>query len=138
MQNKPEKPTSTAPLIEDKFYWVKPYHGEDFEPAKCKDFYGNGSMYFRFTNGGIMEAKSVWEYKDLAYIEETKEPIKVQLTIGQLEAIHMKAIEVRKEKDASHSVEIQVIEKNEQYLGGDAVNAYLKNIDYTKPPFRIY
>ena len=139
MQNKPEKPTSTAPLIEGKFYWVKPYHGEEFEPAKCSNYYGNGNMYFRLTNGGTMEAKSVWEYKDLAYVEESTEPIKVQLTIEQLGAIHMRAKEISlKEKDTSHTVEIHVIEKNEQHLGGDTVNVYLKAKYNIKEPYKIY
>jgi len=142
MNNKPQKPVSTAELVEEKFYWVQPYHGELFEPAKCKDFYGNGNMYFHFTNGGIMEVKSVWEYKELEY--KAEEPIKVQLTLAQMKSIYDSAkslineAERQNNDNISQTVEIIVTDKCEYHLGGDSVSAFVKVIAKDSNPYRIY
>jgi hypothetical protein len=50
---------------EGMFYWVRPYRGDDFEPAKCRDTFKSGSFYMHFTNGSRMPVGSVFEIKHL-------------------------------------------------------------------------
>jgi len=57
----------TIPVVSGSYYWVKTYKDRDYEPAKCRDYYGNGKMYFCFTSGGIMEVSRVQDYKELNY-----------------------------------------------------------------------
>lgn len=55
----------TMPVASGSFYWVKPYKGEDYEPAKCRDYYQNGRLYFCFTNGSIMDVDRVQDYNQI-------------------------------------------------------------------------
>jgi len=65
--NKPQKPQFNIAVVSGSFYWVKPYYNEEFEPAKAKDQYQNGTLYFCFTNGSIMEVDRAWEVEPLNY-----------------------------------------------------------------------
>ena len=67
MLNKPQKPQLNIPVVSGSFYWARPYYNEDFEPAKAKDRYQNGVLYFYFTNGSVMEVECAWEVKALNY-----------------------------------------------------------------------
>jgi hypothetical protein len=67
MSNKPEKPQLNIAVVSGSFYWVRPYYGEEFEPAKAKDRYQNGVLYFCFTNGSVMEVERAWEVEPLNY-----------------------------------------------------------------------
>ncbi len=42
---------------------------KEFEPAKCRDRYGKGNLYFCFTNGSIMEVERAYDYRDLPKLE---------------------------------------------------------------------
>lgn len=53
--------------VSGSYYWVKCFKDSDYEPAKAKDRYGNGVMYFCFTDGGVKECNSVVDYKELNY-----------------------------------------------------------------------
>lgn len=37
MSNKSQKPKLNIAIVSGSFYWVRPFKGDDFEPAKCKD-----------------------------------------------------------------------------------------------------
>ena len=65
--NTPQKPQLNITVVSGNFYWVKPYYKDEFEPAKAKDKYQNGTLYFCFTNGSIMEVDRVWEVELLNY-----------------------------------------------------------------------
>lgn len=65
MSNKSQKPKLNIAIVSGSFYWVRPFKGDDFEPAKCKDRYGNGNLYFCFTNGSVMEVERAWEVESL-------------------------------------------------------------------------
>lgn len=67
MSNKPQKPQLNIPVVSGSFYWVRPYHGEEFEPAKCRELYGSGKLYFFFTNGSRMEVEHALEVELLNY-----------------------------------------------------------------------
>ena len=54
-------------VVSGSYYWVKCFKDSEYEPAKGKDRYGNGKMYFCFTNGSIKECKYVVDYKELNY-----------------------------------------------------------------------
>lgn len=58
------KPT----VVEGKYYWVQCFKESEFEPAKARDRYDNGEMYFCFTNGSVKECKYVEDYKELYFI----------------------------------------------------------------------
>jgi hypothetical protein len=59
-----EKPITAAVNAEHgKYYWVRPFERDSFEPAKCK--IRADTLYFRFTDGGRMEVSRAWEYKPL-------------------------------------------------------------------------
>lgn len=57
----------TIPVIDGSYYWVKPFKDKEYEPAKAKNRYRNGKMYFCFTNGSVKECKYVVDYKELNY-----------------------------------------------------------------------
>jgi hypothetical protein len=65
MNNKPEKPQLNIPVVDGSFYWVRPFLGRDFEPAKAKYRYGGDELYFGFTDGSVMEVKRAWEVEPL-------------------------------------------------------------------------
>lgn len=65
MKNKPEKPQLSIPLINGNFYLVRPFHNDEFEPAKCKSYNGTDKLYFFFTNGSRMEVERAWEVEPL-------------------------------------------------------------------------
>jgi hypothetical protein len=67
MSNKPQKPKLNIAVVSGNFYWVRPFHKEDFEPAKCKELYGTDKLYFFFTNGSRMEVERAWEVEPLNY-----------------------------------------------------------------------
>lgn len=67
MSNKPEKPQLNIPVVSGRFYWVRPFFGKDFEPAKAKYRYGSEELYFGFTDGSVMEVKRAWEVEPLNY-----------------------------------------------------------------------
>ena len=69
MSNKPEKPQLNIAVVSGSFYWVRPFHKDEFEPAKCRDRYGKGNLYFCFTNGSIMEVERAYDYRDLPKLE---------------------------------------------------------------------
>ena len=52
-------------LVADNFYLVRMFSDDEFEPAKACDYYGHGTLYFRFTNGAVRECKLCAEYKPL-------------------------------------------------------------------------
>lgn len=64
---KNEKEQCTIPVVSGSYYWVKCFKDSEYEPAKAKDRYGNGVMYFCFTNGSVKECKYVVDYKELNY-----------------------------------------------------------------------
>ena len=53
--------------IEGNYYWVRKSLDKEFEPAKCKDYYHNGNLYFCFTNGSIMKVVRAFEFELLKY-----------------------------------------------------------------------
>jgi hypothetical protein len=55
----------SIPVVNDNYYWVKCFKDSEYEPAKAKDRYGNGEMYFCFTDGSVKECKHVVDYKEL-------------------------------------------------------------------------
>lgn len=65
MKKLSERPELRIAIIDGGYYWVRSFHDKEFEPAKCLDYYGNGRLYFRFTNGGVMEVDRVWEIQPL-------------------------------------------------------------------------
>lgn len=67
MSKKPEKPQLNIAVVSGSFYWVRPFHKDEFEPAKCKDRYGDGKLWFCFTNGSVMEVERAWEVEPLNY-----------------------------------------------------------------------
>jgi hypothetical protein len=56
------KETQKVEVVKNEYYWVKPFKGEDFEPAKARDYHRNGTLYFCFTNGSHMEVKRAFDY----------------------------------------------------------------------------
>lgn len=48
-----------------QFYMVRCEEKDDFEPAKAKERYENGKMYFHFTDGSVQRCDYVIEYKPL-------------------------------------------------------------------------
>jgi hypothetical protein len=54
-------------FVSGSFYWVRPFHKDEFEPAKCKELYGTDKLYFFFTNGSRMEVERAWEVEPLNY-----------------------------------------------------------------------
>lgn len=144
MQSKPQKPVSTAEIVKENYYWVKCYQEDAFEPAKCRDVYGNGNLYFHFTNGSIMEVNRVWEYQELKYVEPKVEPLKVQITMSQIETFFKAANSTiseaeRQNKEISRTVEIIVTDKCEYHLGGDSIQVYIKRLNIaTGDSYRIY
>lgn len=54
--------SAPTPPLHGKFYWVSAFKGEPLEPALCKDRYGNGVLYFCFTNGSNMQVDPRMEY----------------------------------------------------------------------------
>lgn len=65
MSSKPQKPELKTEIVANKYYWVRPYHKDEFEPAKCKELYGTNKLYFFFTNGSRMEIERAWEVEPL-------------------------------------------------------------------------
>ncbi len=53
--------------VEGKFYWVRPFKNDEFEPAKCKYRQGSSKLWFCFTNGSVMEVERVCEFEQLKY-----------------------------------------------------------------------
>lgn len=66
MLNKPQKPQLNIIVVNGSFYWVKPFHNSEFEPAKAKLDYRD-EMCFAFTDGSIMSIDVVWEVEPLNY-----------------------------------------------------------------------
>lgn len=58
--------------VSGSFYWVTPFEGDSFEPAKCSDYYGTGTLYFRFTDGSIIPIKNAWEVEPLNYLYKSR------------------------------------------------------------------
>lgn len=57
--------SAPTPPLHGKFYWVRPYSKTDpFEPAQCRDRFGNGVLYFCFTNGSVMQVDPKMEYME--------------------------------------------------------------------------
>jgi len=54
-----------TPPTHGKFYWVKAFKAEPFEPAACRNRYGDGVLYFCFTNGGVMQVGESMEYVEI-------------------------------------------------------------------------
>ena len=48
-----------------QFYWVKRYESGMFEPAKAVNAFGDGTMFFYFTNGGRMHSAEVFTFQHL-------------------------------------------------------------------------
>jgi hypothetical protein len=67
MSNKPQKPQLNIAVVSGSFYWVRPFHEDEFEPAKCRDRNGDGKLWFCFTNGSVMEVERAWEVEPLNY-----------------------------------------------------------------------
>lgn len=65
--DRPQKPQLNITLVSGSFYWVRPYHRDDFEPAKCKERYGHKGLWFCFTDGSVMEVERAWEVEPLNY-----------------------------------------------------------------------
>ena len=65
MSNKPQKPQLNIAVVSGSFYWVRPFHKDEFEPAKCRDRNGDGKLWFCFTNGSVMEVERAWEVEPL-------------------------------------------------------------------------
>lgn len=63
--SKEVKPKLNVTITEGDYYWVKPFSKSEFEPAKCKDRYRNGLLWFCFTDGSVMEIKSAWAVEPL-------------------------------------------------------------------------
>lgn len=66
---KPTKPQLNVEIKSGKFYWVRPYYQDNFEPAKCRTYSELDKLYFYFTNGSRMEVERVWEVAILEYPE---------------------------------------------------------------------
>ena len=62
---KPEKPKLNIPIVNGNFYWVRPFFGKDFEPAKAICRYESKELYFGFTDGSIMSVQQAWEVEPL-------------------------------------------------------------------------
>lgn len=81
--------TKKIDLVENSFYWVKPFHADEFEPAKCRDRYRDGRLWFTFTNGSVMECKDAHEVVNLlpigvtpeSYLRNKMTPIKNLITM---------------------------------------------------------
>ena len=65
--NLEETANSDLGVVSGSYYWVKCFKDSEYEPAKVKDRYGKGVMYFCFTNGSVKECDSVVNYKELNY-----------------------------------------------------------------------
>lgn len=63
----PQAGNSPLGVVSGSYYWVKCFKDSEYEPAKAKDRYGKGVMYFCFTDGGVKECNSVVDYKELNY-----------------------------------------------------------------------
>lgn len=60
----------------NRYYWVKAYSNDNFEPAKCKYLHGTDLLYFYFTNGSRMEVKRAFEVKNLIDHNDLLEALK--------------------------------------------------------------
>jgi hypothetical protein len=69
--NQLEKPQRTLSVETGKFYWVKPYKKDRYEPAKAKDRHRNGVIYMCFTDGSSMLESAVWDIKQLEPYNES-------------------------------------------------------------------
>jgi hypothetical protein len=70
MKNPNQNPN--IPIIENNFYWVKPFEKDYFEPAKCRNrssIKDQSKLFFCFTNGSVIEVERAWEFKPLQYSE---------------------------------------------------------------------
>lgn len=67
MSNKPQRPKLNIPVVSGSFYWVRPFHNDEFEPAKCKIQDGTDKLYFFFTDGSRMEVERAWQVEPLNY-----------------------------------------------------------------------
>ena len=67
MKDKPQKPKLNTTVVGGSFYWVTPFQGDEFEPAKARDRYENGELYFCFTNGSVLEVERAWEVEPLNF-----------------------------------------------------------------------
>jgi hypothetical protein len=66
MSNKPQKPQLNIPVVSGSFYWIKPFHNSEFEPAKARLDYRD-EICFAFTDGSTMSIDAVWEVEPLNY-----------------------------------------------------------------------
>ena len=55
------------PVVSGSYYWVKCFTDDKYEPTVAVDYYNNGTMYFKFLNGGLRECRLVEDYKELNY-----------------------------------------------------------------------
>lgn len=60
MSDNTQKQQNNIPIVSDSFYWVRISQKDSYEPAKCTDYYGNGNLYFKFTDGSIIGIDSVY------------------------------------------------------------------------------
>jgi hypothetical protein len=52
-------------IVSGSYYWVKCFTDDKYEPTVAVDHYNNGTMYFKFLNGLVIECKRVADYKGL-------------------------------------------------------------------------
>jgi len=56
-------------IILGRYYWVKVFPWDKFEPAQAIDYYQNGELWFIFLNGRVAGAT---DYKELKYPDTIK------------------------------------------------------------------
>lgn len=62
-----EQGNSSLGVVGGSYYWVKCFTDDKYEPTIAVDYYGNGTMYFKFLNGAVRECGLVADYKELNY-----------------------------------------------------------------------